>query len=65
MKFRAKVARWLAYVSPLWHGVELGRASTLGVATAWGWGTHVGYLVAWCAAGYWLALFRFNRKLSD
>jgi len=57
--------RWLAYASPLWHGVELGRASTLGVDTAWGWGTHVAYLVAWCVAGYWLALFRFNRKLSD
>ena len=24
------VARWLAYVSPLWHGVELCRAATLG-----------------------------------
>jgi lipooligosaccharide transport system permease protein len=57
--------RWLAYVSPLWHGVELSRASTLGVETAWGWATHVGYLVVWCVLGYWLALFRFNRKLSD
>jgi lipooligosaccharide transport system permease protein len=57
--------RWLAYASPLWHGVELARASTLGVDTAWGWGTHAGYLVAWCVVGYWLALFRFNRKLSD
>ena len=59
------VARWLAYASPLWHGVELGRASTLGIETALGWGTHTGYLVAWCVLGYWLALFRFNRKLSD
>jgi lipooligosaccharide transport system permease protein len=57
--------RWLAYASPLWHGVELGRAATLGTDTAWGWGTHAGYLVSWCAVGYWLALFRFNRKLSD
>ncbi len=24
------VARWLAYLSPLWHGVELCRAATLG-----------------------------------
>jgi lipooligosaccharide transport system permease protein len=58
-------ARWLAYVSPLWHAVELGRASTLGVDTAWGWGVHVGYLVAWCVAGCALAQYRFNRKLSD
>lgn len=59
------VARWLAYASPLWHGVELGRASTLGVDTALGWGAHTAYLVAWCAVGYWLALYRFNRRLSD
>jgi len=59
------VPRVLAYVSPLWHGVELGRASTLGVGTAWGWPVHAGYLVAWCAVGYWLALFRFTRKLTN
>jgi lipooligosaccharide transport system permease protein len=59
------VVRWLAYASPLWHGVELGRASTLGIDTALGWATHAGYLVAWCVLGCWLALFRFNRKLSD
>ena len=28
------VARWLAYVSPLWHGVELCRSATLGLPTA-------------------------------
>jgi lipooligosaccharide transport system permease protein len=59
------VARLLSYVSPLWHGVELGRAATLGVDTAWGWGVHAGYLVVWCLLGCWLALFRFNRRLSD
>jgi lipooligosaccharide transport system permease protein len=57
--------RWLAYASPLWHGVELGRASTLGVDTAWGWATHLGYLLLWCVGGSLLALHRFTRKLSD
>jgi lipooligosaccharide transport system permease protein len=59
------VPRWLAYASPLWHGVELGRASTLGVDTAWGWATHTGYLLLWCVGGSLLALHRFNRKLTD
>jgi lipooligosaccharide transport system permease protein len=58
-------ARWLAYVSPLWHGVELGRASLLGFDTAWGWATHTGYLLLWCVGGSLLALQRFTRKLSD
>jgi lipooligosaccharide transport system permease protein len=59
------VPRVLAYASPLWHGVELARASTLGAATAWGWPMHAGYLAVWCVAGYGLALFRFSRRLSD
>ena len=59
------VPRWLAYASPLWHGVELCRAATLGIDTAWGWAVHAGYLSVWCVAGSWLALRRFKRKLSD
>ena len=59
------VPRALAYASPLWHGVELGRASTLGIDTAWGWAAHIGYLLLWCVGGCLLALHRFARKLSD
>lgn len=59
------VPRALAYASPLYHGVELGRASTLGIETAWGWPTHVAYLLLWCVGGTWLALHRFTRKLTD
>ncbi|MGC9669312.1 ABC transporter permease [Planosporangium sp. 12N6] len=58
-------ARVLAYVSPLWHGVELTRAATLGTATAWGAWAHVGYLVAWGVAGYLLATYRFRRRLAE
>jgi lipooligosaccharide transport system permease protein len=58
-------ARLLAYVSPLWHGVELCRAATLGRPTAWGVPVHVGVLVAWAAAGYLYALWRYRRKLAD
>lgn len=59
------VARWLAYASPLWHAVELCRAGTLGTPTAWGVGAHVAYLLAWCAAGVWLARWRFLKRLAD
>jgi lipooligosaccharide transport system permease protein len=59
------VPRTLAHASPLWHGVELGRASTLGIDTAWGWPVHVGYLLLWCLGGVLLALRQFTRKLSD
>jgi len=58
-------ARLLAYVSPLWHGVELSRAATLGVATSWGVPVHAGILLLWCAGGYALALRSFTRKLAD
>ncbi|SNT39079.1 lipooligosaccharide transport system permease protein [Asanoa hainanensis] len=55
--------RWVAYATPLWHGVDLCRAATLGVAPQWsGWG-HVGYLALWAAAGWWLARRRFQTRL--
>jgi lipooligosaccharide transport system permease protein len=57
--------RLLAYVSPLWHGVELCRAATLGMDTAWGAGIHVAYLAVWAAGGLWLAWWRFTKRLVD
>jgi lipooligosaccharide transport system permease protein len=57
--------RWLAYVSPLWHAVALCRAATLpGYGVSW-WAAagHLGYLAAWAAAGFWLALLSFRRRL--
>jgi lipooligosaccharide transport system permease protein len=58
-------ARWLAYASPLWHGVELCRAATLGAPLTWPWAGHVGYLAAWAVGGYVLARARYARKLTD
>ena len=55
--------RWLAYVSPLWHGVDLSRAATLGAAPAWSVTGHVLYLLLWAAVGWWLALWRFRKRL--
>jgi lipooligosaccharide transport system permease protein len=58
-------ARALAYASPLWHGVELCRAATLGTATAWGAPVHAAILLAWIAAGYAVAVRGFTRRLAD
>ena len=57
--------RWLAYVSPLWHGVDLSRAATLGVAPQWSATGHLIYLLAWAVAGWYLARQRFARRLTD
>ncbi len=58
--------RWLAYVSPLWHGVQLCRAATSAdhgsMAAAAG---HLAYLALWCGVGLWLADRAFARRLSD
>ena len=59
------VARWLAYASPLWHGVELSRAATLGGSPAASPLLHVGYLAVWVVVGYLLACWRYERKLTD
>ncbi len=55
--------RWVAYVLPLWHGVDLSRAATLGVAPQWSVTGHLLYLSVWAAAGWWLAHARFRRRL--
>ncbi|SDZ25397.1 lipooligosaccharide transport system permease protein [Micromonospora pattaloongensis] len=59
------VLRWLAYLSPLWHGVDLCRSATLGVAPAWSATGHLLYLAVWVALGWLLAHARFRRRLLD
>jgi lipooligosaccharide transport system permease protein len=58
--------RPLAYVSPLWHGVELCRAATHtahgSLLVALG---HAAYLLLWAGVGLWLAFVSFRRRLSD
>jgi lipooligosaccharide transport system permease protein len=55
--------RQVAYVTPLWHGVDLCRAATLGVAPQWSVTGHLLYLAAWSAAGWLLARRVFRRSL--
>jgi lipooligosaccharide transport system permease protein len=57
------VLRALAYALPLWHGVELCRAATLGVAPDLSVPGHLLVLAAWSALGFLLALRQFRRRL--
>ncbi|MER7506629.1 ABC transporter permease [Nonomuraea pusilla] len=59
------LVRPLAYVSPLWHGVELCRAATLGVAPPWPVWAHAGCLVVFAVAGVAWARVAFARRLRD
>ncbi|MEU5161873.1 ABC transporter permease [Streptomyces sp. NPDC020875] len=57
--------RQLAYASPLWHGVELVRAASLGTSTAWPVLVHIGYLLLVAAAGWICAEAAFRRRLDS
>jgi lipooligosaccharide transport system permease protein len=54
---------WLAYLNPLWHGVELGRMITVYPFDVVWFVVHVAYLGALVVVGWWLALRMFSRRL--
>lgn len=57
---------WLqpvAYLTPLWHGVELTRGIALDMTTAWSPTTHVAYLLAFAAIGTVLAMRLLRRRM--
>lgn len=57
---------WLqpvAWATPLWHAVDACRALMLGTATPAPILWHLGYLVLWLAAGWWLAVRALTRKM--
>ncbi|MGN6608342.1 MAG: ABC transporter permease [Jatrophihabitans sp.] len=56
--------RWLAHVSPLWHGTELARAAALEGASAAGVLGHLAYLALWLGAGIALSRWRFRVRLE-
>ena len=54
---------WVAYATPLWHGVDLCRSLTLG-RVHWGLDiVHALYLLAWAAAGITLAMRTYRERL--
>ncbi len=56
--------RPVAWLTPLWHGVELCRGITLGTLGVLAAAGHVAYLGAMAVAGYGVALVTFRRRLK-
>jgi len=54
----------VAYVTPLWHGVELCRSSAIGFDTTLPPMVHVGYLTLWTSVGWWFAQRNLRRRLQ-
>ena len=55
----------LGWLSPLWHGTELGRVAAYGaVEPVWLTVTHVGYLMSLVVIGLWSARRTFTRRLD-
>lgn len=53
----------VAYLTPLWHGVDLARDLTLGEVPIWPSLAHVGYLALWVAGGLMAASVTYRRRL--
>ena len=54
----------IAYVSPLWHGVDLARAAALDQLSAGRALGHVAYLLVWLVVGTVVARRRFAVRLQ-
>lgn len=57
------VVRPLAWLSPLWHGVELCRAAVLGTEPPLHWLLHAAYLGLWAGVGFVLARRLLAKRL--
>ncbi|MEC3981265.1 ABC transporter permease [Amycolatopsis sp. H20-H5] len=55
--------RWIAWISPLWHGNELARAVSLGGVPPLAAAGHLAYLIALLGVGWALAHKYFYRRL--
>ena len=55
----------IGWISPLWHGAELGRVATYGLEESlWLTVTHVGYLSGIIVVGLWATRRHFERRLN-
>jgi lipooligosaccharide transport system permease protein len=57
--------RWLAHVSPLWHGTELARGAAIGNLSDLAALGHTAYLLLWLVVGIGLARWRFRVRLTE
>ena len=60
-----EVIAWLAYLTPLWNGVELTRMVSTGNVSALPALGHLAYLSLWLLAGWWAAARLFRRRLVE
>lgn len=58
-----RVLQRAAWLTPLFHGVELVRGMTLNTLESPAWGIHVAYLIGMLISGICAALWTFRRKL--
>lgn len=58
-----EVLQWVAYATPLWHGVELCRDLVLGHVHALADLGHTGYLLLWAVVGLALAVQTHRKRL--
>ncbi len=56
---------WIAYATPIWHGVELSRSLTLGTASWLPATGHLAYLLGWVMIGWYYCVTSFAKKLSS
>ncbi len=56
---------WLAYLTPIWHGVDLCRMLTAADVHAGATLGHLAYLTGWLVAGWFLAVSGFRKRLSQ
>lgn len=54
----------IALVTPLYHGVALARAATLGHLATWSTAGHLAYLAALCSVGFVASRRSFERRLG-
>ncbi|MGQ0625707.1 MAG: ABC transporter permease [Sporichthyaceae bacterium] len=59
-----RVLEVLAWFTPLWHGVDLCRDLALGQGHALEAAGHLGYLLAWTAAGFAVGVRTYARRLA-
>ncbi|HEV7742357.1 MAG TPA: ABC transporter permease [Pseudolysinimonas sp.] len=57
--------QWIGWLSPIWHGTELGRQFTYGATEPiWLTVVHVLYLVALAVGGWWLSVRIATKRLD-
>ena len=54
---------WVAYLTPIYHGVALARGLALGTATAFESAVHLAFLLGVIAVAYWAAERGFRKRL--